>query len=132
MNKPAARPKRKSIRQGGKLHFEARPGFCRRVVNDIDGRIADFEADGWKPVTMPTAGSELQAGDATRSGSVVHKPVGGGIDGFLMEIPKEWYDEDQQAKEAKRLSRETALLSEAPELSSGDAISIKRPGVTIE
>ena len=133
MSRAKNRPVRKSQRLTGKLNFEERAGYVRRVVNSVDGRVQDFEADGWEVVRKPAEAGELQAGESTQLGSVVRKPVGGGIEGVLMEIPKEWYEEDQHQKELMRQSKESSLLSEAPELSGRDEISIKRGGrVTIE
>lgn len=134
MSKPRNRPVRKSLKQTGKLAFDERKGYQRRVVNDHNGRVDDMVADGWEIVRNPVVGSEQQAGDASQLGSVVRKPVGGGIEGVLMEIPREWYEEDKAEKEKKRLAREESLLSEAPELSDREGISINRPrsGVTIE
>jgi len=129
------RPKRRNFGvAGGKLNFEERPGYQRRVVNDVDGRVAELEEYGYEVVRKPAEAGEQSAGDASKLGSVVRKPVGGGVEGVLMEIPKEWYEEDQAAKEARRLSKEQSLLSEATDLSPGEGIKIKRPesGVMIE
>lgn len=135
MTQPRKRPVRKSLKQTGKLVFEERKGYQRRVFNDHDSRVEDAVANGWEVVRIPVDGSEKQAGDASQLGSVVRKPVGGGINGVLMEIPKEWYEQDKAEKERSRLAREEALLSDAPELSATDRININRPkpaGVTIE
>jgi len=131
--KVSPHPGRIPVGSRDRLKFEEREGYHRRVVNDVDGRIEMFKQAGYELVTTPTAGAELQAGDASQIGSVVRKPVGGGVDGVLMEIPKEWYEEDQAAKEQRRLLKETSLLSEAPQVSEKDSIKITRPGgVTIE
>jgi hypothetical protein len=128
-SKLGPRPKRRSFgADGGKLQFQSREGYQRRVFNDVDGRIAEFQGYGWEPVKVAAEASELSAGDASKLGSVVRKPVGGGVEGVLMEIPKEWFEEDQAAKEARRLSKEQSLLSEATELSKDEGITIKRPG----
>jgi hypothetical protein len=126
--------KRIPIGTRDKLNFEQREGFVRRVVNDVDGRVAMFEDAGYEQVRAPTEGAPLEAGDASQLGSVVRKPVGGGVEGVLMEIPKEWYEEDQAAKEARRALKETSLLSEATDLASNEGIKINRPrsGVMIE
>lgn len=125
------RPARKSMRQQGKLNFEQRPGFSRRVVNDVDGRVQDLEADSWACVTVPAEAGHRGAGDASAVGSVVRKPVGGGVTGVLMEIPIEWYEADQAEKEARRLEKETSLLAEAKDLAAGEGIQITRPSAGV-
>lgn len=42
-----------------------------------------------------------RVGQGTPTGSVAEMPVGNGVNGVLMKIPKEWYDEDQAAKAAR-------------------------------
>lgn len=127
----SARPQRTPIHSRNRLDFEQREGFVRRVVNDVDGRLKMFEEAGYEQVMTPTAGAPLEAGDASQLGSVVRKPVGGGVEGVLMEIPREWYEEDQAAKEAKRTFKETSLLSEAKDLASDEGVKIKRPGTGV-
>jgi hypothetical protein len=42
-------------------------------------------------------------------GKKVSKPVGNGVNGYLMRIPKDWYDEDQKAKMKKVDESERAM-----------------------
>jgi hypothetical protein len=42
-------------------------------------------------------------------GDVVRKSVGGGRHAVLMEIPKEWYDEDQAEKQKEVDAREGSM-----------------------
>lgn len=125
--------KRVPVGQRNRLTFEERPGYQRRVVNDIDGRVAIFEEAGYELVKVPTRRADPLAAEASQVGSVVRKPVGGGVEGVLMEIPKEWYEEDQQAKEERRLLKESTLLESNPQHVEGDKLVIKRPNsVSIE
>lgn len=84
------------------LSYPQRPGFKRRVVNDVGGRIAQFEERGWITVQGDETGGELTANHPTKTGTTVSKVVGSGkegaITGVLMEIPEEIYNEDQQEK----------------------------------
>lgn len=135
MSRPKNRPERTPIGTSNKLTAEPRPGFVRRWVNDVDGRIQMFEGAGYEPVRVPTKVGDPMAAEATQLGSVVRKPVGGGVDAVLMEIPKEWNEEDQLRKEQALKKKEKSLLSEAPkEGLYGDGVSIDRtkPGVTID
>jgi hypothetical protein len=131
----ANRPTRTPIGTRNKLTAPPREGYVRRFVNDVDGRIQMFEDAGYEAVRAPTQVGDPMAGDSSQLGSVVRKPVGGGVDAVLMEIPKEWYDEDQLAKEHRLKEKEKALLSEAKgEGFDGKGVTIQRsrPEVHIE
>lgn len=134
MSKPRNRPERTPIGTRNKLTAEPRAGFVRRWVNDADGRIAMFEKAGYEPVREPTKVGDPNVAEASQLGSVVRKPVGGGVDAILMEIPKEWNEEDQLAKEQALKKKEQSLLSEANEGFYGEGVSVKRgrPEVTLE
>mgnify|MGYP001606547382 CR=1 FL=1 len=72
-----------------------------RFVLDTPGRIQRFEDGGWEKVTI-TKGMEVGTSAVDRGsvvGSVVTKIGGQGQTLVLMAIPKEWYDEDQKAKQ---------------------------------
>lgn len=114
MTRATNRPKRTPIAQRNILTVaNKRDGFKQRWVNDVDGRIQMFEEAGYTSVQRPTEVGDPQAGASTQVDRVVRKPVGGGITAVLMEIPEEYYAEDQQAKEAKIKHAEQSLLSEA-------------------
>ena len=75
-----------------RLAYPPRPGYVRRWVNEIPGRIARALAAGWSHVK--------DASTKRPVGQIVDKSLGEkGRSGYLMEIPKELYDEDQQAKQ---------------------------------
>ncbi len=83
------------------LTFSKRPGYVRRIVNDVDDRIQRFNDAGYEIVHGEETGGDPLAGAASKIGSAVSKPVGGGTMGVLMEIPEEYYNEDQAAKHAE-------------------------------
>lgn len=94
------RPKRTPIANRNILTASERPGYTRRWVNDTDSRIAEFKAAGYEVVYEEDADtSDARAQDATRGGSAVSKHVGSGTTAYLMEIPNEYYAEDQKAKQ---------------------------------
>jgi hypothetical protein len=65
-----------------KLNAPERPGFHRRFVNDLPGRIEKFQQAGWVIV--------LKGGQPwSESVSQTEK-----LRGFLMEIPDEFYNDD--------------------------------------
>jgi hypothetical protein len=96
-----SRPKRTPIDQRGKLSVSNKdPEREYRFVNDKDGRVEMFEANGWEKALA----SEHQVGDrradgASALGSAARYPVGLGDSAVLMSIPKEWYMEDQKDKQ---------------------------------
>lgn len=136
------RPKRTPIGRRNILTVDKRdPKFEYRWVNDVDGRLQMFEEAGYEAVREPTEVGDPRAGDASQLGSTVRKPVGGGKSAVLMRIPKDFYQEDQGAKEVRLKAKEQALLNEATgegfyvsEKAGENAagLSIKRPKVQIE
>ena len=80
-------------------------GRVTRWFNDQNGRIEAAEAGGWTFVTPEEAksvGAARLHQDNTDLNSKVSKVVsrsGDPIRAYLRSISKEWYDEDQEAKE---------------------------------
>jgi len=128
----SAHPKRTPIHQRNILTTDQRDGYVRRWVNDVDGRHDMFTEAGYEKVTKPTKVGDPMAGAASQVDSVVRKPVGGGVTAVLMEIPVEFYEEDQRSKEHVIRDKEKSLLSEAPQGLTGAGIKIQRPEVITE
>lgn len=95
------------------LSTEPRPGYTRRIVNGDPARVARFKQAGWNLVEDGTQIGDEYAGQASSMGSVSSKPVGGGRVDVLMEIPTEFYEEDQAAKQREVDRTEEAMLQEA-------------------
>jgi hypothetical protein len=99
-----ARTKRRIL--GGsqlKMQTSQRADHVRRWVNDIGGRAGEFEAAGYNFVAEADANS-------SDVGSRISQVVGSQDNGqpmraYLMEKPKEWYDEDQREKQALTVDR---------------------------
>lgn len=92
------------------------PNYVYRFVNDNGDRVAIMQEQGYEVVTD----SSIKVGDRrvanpTQEGSPVKASVGQGQQAFLMRIKKEWYDEDQAAKQAHVTELETAMKKEAKE-----------------
>ena len=92
------------------------PGFVYRVVNDVGDRIEQLKAIGYEIVED----SGVQVGDRrianpTKEGSPVKVSVGGGIQGYVMRIKQEWYDEDKAKKDAHVDNIEKGLVRDAKE-----------------
>lgn len=95
------RPKRKRMGAQDRLRFSKRPGYFRRVFNDIDDRLERALDAGYTFVMSKERGGTPRTSDASAMGSNVSKPVGSGVNGVLMEIPLEWHDTDQAEKQAE-------------------------------
>lgn len=112
----SARPRRTPIGARNVLKVTGKdPDFEYRIVNDEGDRVEQFRAAGYETVSAATH----QIGDRrinapTTEGSIATASVGGGTKAVLMRIPKEWYEEDQKAKqdainELEAATREDAL-----------------------
>lgn len=113
---------RKPIGSRNPLQFEKRTGFHRRVFNDQEDRIAQAEASGYRIVTEKTKGGDDGAGADSQQATPVVRSVGGGLKGVLMEIPEEFYNEDQRKKQ------EQVDITEADILRTGTTPDLMRKG----
>ena len=99
-----------------KLTVPQRLGFERRWINDKPGRIEAAKLGGWSLVID----LDLKVGNVSENGNselghaisrVVGLHAGGNaMKGYLMEIPKEWYNEDQNVKRKKRMEIQESIL----------------------
>ena len=103
------------------IHTDTRPGFVRRLVNDVDDRIERFQKAGWSPVEGEQIGDE-HAGDPSSLGSASVKSVGAGMKAVLMEIPEEYYKADQKDKQTKVDELEAAMEIDIKNKLGGSAI----------
>lgn len=91
------------------------PNYEYRIVNDIDDRVAQFQEAGYELVENGSVKvGDKRVNSASSEGSVKQLSVGQGTKAYLMRIKKEWYTEDQQAKqsqvnEIERATQEKAL-----------------------
>jgi hypothetical protein len=76
--------------------------FVYRVVNDTGDRIAQFQEAGYDFADAATHQvGDKRVGVASPEGSKAQISVGKGDKAFLMRIPKEYYEEDQLAKQVE-------------------------------
>ena len=110
---PKNRPKRTPLGARNRLSFpiseKDRSEYEYRVINDQDDRLARAQEAGYEFVQSDQKLGDMRVAEADMLGANVAKPVGGGTVGYLMRIKKEYYDEDQQAKEAKLQELEKAM-----------------------
>ena len=97
------RPTRTPI-SGGRDILEVRnqdPNYVYRWVNDTPGRLQRFKDAGYEPVVSDAEVGTKTVDRNSKLGSVITRNVGGVLTAVLMRIPKEWYDEDQAAKQTQ-------------------------------
>lgn len=98
---PSGRVKRNPVSGRNVLTVQGKdPNYVYRVVNDDADRVARFLDGGYELVSEDS----VKVGDTRLStpsaeGSVKQISVGGGKKGYVMRIRKEFYDEDQKAKQ---------------------------------
>lgn len=99
---PSGRVKRTPVSGRNRLTVQGKePGYVYRIVNDEEGRIARFQEGGYEllPDEAVKVGDK-RANQTSSEGSVKQLSVGGGKKAFVMRIRKDWYEEDQKAKQA--------------------------------
>ena len=111
---PSGRPVRQPVGSRNRLTVAGKdPGYAYRWVVDYDGtgdRLTEFKDAGYEFVPSGLHGvgdKRVDVGDAL--GSVESKLMGNGQKGYLMRQTKEFYDEDQKAKQIKVNKSEEAL-----------------------
>ena len=129
--RPVRKNKRTPIGTRAVLSAPEKKDFKRRFVNDEPGRIQAFLDAGYRIVDEKTQMGDENVGQASQVGSVANKPVGGGMNAVLMEIKDDWYQEDQDAKEAHLQEKEQGLLNDEHG-SSPDRNHVYGEGVTIK
>ena len=85
--------------------------FHYHVINDKDGRLQRAQDGGYEFVESTEGLGDQMAAEASKMGKNVSKPVGHGVTGYLMRIPKELYDEDQKAKQREVAATEQTMKS---------------------
>ena len=101
--------------------------FSYRWVEDSDdkgSRIWKFKRGGWDLVTLDTEDSELAVGQeavykSKEQGTLIRLHTGEGRYSYLMRIKKEWFEEDQAAKEESIKETENGIFGSVS--SEGDA-----------
>lgn len=90
------------------------PNFHYRVVNDTGDRINQFEQLGYEVVTDANVKvGDRRIANPTAEGSPVKLSVGQGVQAYVMRIKKDWYEEDQAAKQQYVNELEAGMKSNA-------------------
>jgi hypothetical protein len=88
------------------------PNYHYRIVNVKDDRIEQFQEQGYEIVQATQVGDK-QVDNPSTLGSGTEVSVGQGMKAVLMRIPKEWYQEDQTAKQAQIDELEATMKADA-------------------
>jgi len=113
-----SKPKRVSLADQRNVltHPEANdPNYMYRVVVDYKskpGRVTKFKNAGYVHVLSGENMGEDAAGKPSKIGAKVMVPTGNGETGYLMKIPKEYYDEDQKVKQDRIDELERSMKDE--------------------
>ena len=124
---PRGRTSRSPVNQRNILSVKGKePGYVYRIVNDTGDRIQMFEEAGYELVDA----SAVTVGDkrinkSSPEGTKAQVSVGSGEKAFVMRIREDWYDEDQQAKQAHIDELEKTMKQKALEGNYGN-LSIER------
>lgn len=110
MARPANRPKRTPLGARARLSFGKQdPNFVYRVINDQDDRLLQAQEAGYEFVMGDEKLGDTRAAEGGKIDSRISKPVGNGVRGFLMRIPRDYYEEDQAAKAERINETEKAM-----------------------
>ena len=101
-------------------------GYVYRTFNDVGTRIAQFKEYGWETVSSDdiTIGTR----NNVKAGEIASVTVdsSNGTQGIIMRIPKEWYDEDQKAKQDAIAVTEEQITGESEKDGNYGKVSIER------
>lgn len=104
------------------------PNYYYRWVNDTPGRIQRFLDGGYEIVNHDTDVGDRMVDSGSKIGTAVTRQVGGAIQAYLMRIPLEWYNEDQEAKMEQIDALEASMRQEALENFNGSLEITRRKG----
>ena len=102
VKKPTPERRRRSPLAGARdilTVYDKDPNYVYRWVRNDEGRVQWFKERGYDVVTAAHKVGEKAVDSGSQLGSAVTKFGGGSVTLVLMRIPREWYDEDQAAKE---------------------------------
>lgn len=90
------------------------PSYEYRIVNDSGDRVQEFLDAGYEVVDSTSVRvGDKRVNSASSEGSISQISVGQGQKAFVLRIKKEWYAEDQAAKQARVNELESATKAKA-------------------
>jgi hypothetical protein len=100
----SARPRRSPLAGRNRLAVKNKEaGFVYRIANIKDDNIDLLKERGYEICEKESIGAvgDKKVDNPSSLGSASEISVGAGDKAVVMRIPKEWYDEDQAAKQAQ-------------------------------
>jgi regulator of protease activity HflC (stomatin/prohibitin superfamily) len=89
-------------------------GYEYRIINDSGDRVQEFLDAGYEIVSNDSVRvGDKRVNAATAEGSKAQLSVGQGQKAYVVRIKKEWYDEDQAAKQVHVNKLEEATKAKA-------------------
>ncbi len=100
---PESRVKRTSIGTRNVLTVAGKdPNYVYRIINDSGDRVQEFMEAGYELVKEGSVSvGDKKVNKASSEGTVSQVSVGQGQKAFVVRIKKEWYEEDQAAKQVR-------------------------------
>ncbi len=90
------------------------PSYVYRIINDSGDRVQEFLDAGYELVSASSVRvGDKRVGKATAEGTGSQVSVGQGMKGYIVRIRKEWYEEDQAAKQQRVADSEAATKAKA-------------------
>lgn len=106
---------------------EKDPNFEYRFVNDVGARIQNFQSAGYEFVQDENiVVGDSRVFDPSDVGSAKCVTSNDGTKSYLMRIKKEWYAEDQLAKQQQVSETESAMKSDATRGSDYGSLKLSR------
>lgn len=112
----SARPQRAPLGKRDRLSIKNKEdGFTYRIVNDVDDRVDQLMERGYEVCSKEQVGAigNKRVDNTSSIGSAAHFSVGQGTKAIVMRVPKDWYEEDQRAKQAEIDALEATMKRDA-------------------
>lgn len=98
---PQKRVRRNPVEGRNRLTVKGKdPNYEYRIVNDVDDRVNDLlDQDYEFELSEDIRVGDSRIDDTSKLGKVRTLSVGGGVKAIVMRKRREWFEEDQQAKQ---------------------------------
>ena len=125
----SARPRRTSLSQRNRLSIRNKDdGYFYRIVNDTDDRVERMMELGYEVCTKESLGAtgDRRVDSASPLGTTAHFSVGQNTKAVVMRQRKDYYAEDQAAKQAEIDELEATMKGEARTKADYGALDLVR------
>ena len=125
----SARPKRVPVAARNRLEIHNKePGYIYRIVNDEDDRVQRLQEAGYEIAPKESVGAvgNRRVDGATPLGSSAHFSVGKGVQAVVMRQKLEYYQEDQNTKQAEIDQLEATMKGDARKASDYGTLDVSK------